>query len=106
MPCNDGGPTKEEIISDQRKRLDKLAALMCATMHDLEDQGLLLKTRGDAQHWYAEHKKMDAERERREAVYAKQKQIRNSILSTLTAEQKLAMAQFPVTWLEATRENP
>lgn len=106
MPCNDGGPSNEEIISEQRKRLDKLAALMCATMHDLEDQGLLLKTRGDAQQWYAEHKKMDAERERREAVFAKQKEIKKNILSKLTMEQKLAMAQFPVTWLEATREKP
>lgn len=40
-------------------KLNKLTALFCATMTDLEEQGLLRKTRGDAQQWFKKHKEND-----------------------------------------------
>jgi hypothetical protein len=97
MPCRDyDEPVNPEI--ELRKRLDDLTALFCATMHDLEEQGLLKKTRGDAQDWLARHKKLDEIRIADEKLKAEVERLRKIALSKLSNEEKWALRMRGVTY--------
>jgi hypothetical protein len=101
MPCSDG-PTDQQIIQQYRRSLDELTALMCATMGDLDAQGLLPKTRGDAQEWFSRHKAKDIIRLQQEALNELRVRRKREALSRLTPEEKDALYYLPLDYHEAT----
>lgn len=107
MPCTDNYPN---IVYEERKHDGKTAARLCAVMTVLEDKKLLAKvldavdwkdsgvTRTGTEKWWRDHKEIDAQRKKREAVEAKKRKeaetLANKPWKSLTKEQRELVQRY------------
>lgn len=97
MPCNDGGPSTNEVEYANSN------ALLCAIVRVLEKSGNLDHvlneidwaeagvTKATFFAWWERHKRMDGERRQREAETARVAALRRSAEAKLTPEEREAM---------------
>jgi hypothetical protein len=96
MPCYLTGSAEGDArlsASESRAEVTKLAALLCKVCETYENtpEGSDVYLPSDVLSWWNEHKKIDAERLRREAEDLQRNQARKNALSKLTAAERRAL---------------
>lgn len=92
MPCNDGRTTTDlELYVNSQQRLHALTALFCATLADIEGQGLMNKVRGDAQAWWVRHKRDDEKRK----TYEREADLHTRFMMLSVKEQEDLLNRKP-----------
>lgn len=80
MPCRDYEP--DSAVDDMRVRLNKVTALLCGTLHVVEDSNYnqllrtLYKDVPELREWWKHHKEMDRKREEQEKKDADRERLR------------------------------
>jgi hypothetical protein len=95
MPCTNDGFHQMEA-SENRRKLDKVTAMLCGVMRRLETGypehcTRLTESIVGLDEWWTEHKRIDAERAKREAELARQQEMKKAALDKLTDEEKRAL---------------
>jgi hypothetical protein len=107
MPCMDGGPSLEQIraekesrrIKDEtakeypalKQRADKVTRLLCELLRNAEKNHWRFELTNELAKWWAEHKKEDEAREKRELAkkYKLKAEIQRNIDKLLNQLQEL-----------------
>ena len=91
-PVPDDLPRALEHAADQHPRIGKTeVAALCHELRQREIEGTLSTYPFEMQIWWRDHKRADADRQRREAQDIQQKAVRNRALAKLTPEERRAL---------------
>lgn len=96
MPCGDRDAYRHYNDSALRKRNDLLARVLCRLLGTLEkdnrvDVAGILSADPELSKWWIEHKRQDADRERREAESLRRAELLLQALEKLTDEEIKAL---------------
>ncbi len=79
MPCR-SGPEPEEIMAEQRQKLDSVTAKLCELCQIISDKKQIWLIPADTQVWWSEHQQIDMHRRRAEAERLKTAQAHQAAL--------------------------